>query len=96
VEVMNVVVLIVGHVMHVKNVWMMNKINLKGGVKMINLNVNNNINIEISQERADGKINVNVLDSNGEVDYFYEISSGDMVMLLNYYQSQKDSSNEIF
>ena len=90
------VVLIVGHVMHVKNVWMMNKINLKGGVKMINLNVNNNINIEISQERADGKINVNVLDSNGEVDYFYEISSGDMVMLLNYYQSQKDSSNEIF
>lgn len=63
---------------------------------MIKLNINNNGKIEISQEITDGKINVDVIDSKGEVDYFYEIPAGDMVMLLNYYQYKKDRGEEIF
>lgn len=57
---------------------------------MIKLNINNQQSIEISQEVVDGKINVDVLDLNGEVDYFYEIEAGELVMLLNYYQDCKD------
>lgn len=63
---------------------------------MIKLNINNNGSIEISQERADGKINIDVIDSKGNVDYFYNIPPGDMVMLLNYYQHKKDRGEEIF
>ena len=62
---------------------------------MIKLNVNNNRSIEITQEQEDSKINVDVLDSKGEVEYYYEILAGDMVMLLNYYQNQKDKGEEI-
>ncbi len=63
---------------------------------MIKLKVNNNRSIEITQEVEDGKIYVDVLESNGDLDYQYSISAGDMVMLLNYYQYQKDKGNEIF
>lgn len=57
---------------------------------MIKLNINNQQSIEISQEVVDGKINVDVLDPNGEVDYFYEIEAGELVMLLNYFQACKN------
>lgn len=53
---------------------------------MIKLNVNNRMSIEISQEFEDRKINVDVLNSNGKLDYYYTISPEDMVMLLNEYQ----------
>ncbi len=63
---------------------------------MIRLNVNNKRTIEISQEKEDGKINIDVIDSKGEVDYYYNITAGDFTMLLNYYQHQKDKGLEIF
>ena len=63
---------------------------------MIKLEVNNNRSIELTQQNPDGDINVDVLDSNGEVDYFYTITAGDMTMLLNYYQYQKDYGLELF
>jgi len=63
---------------------------------MIRLEVNNNRAIELTQGKPDGDINVDVLDSNGEVDYYYSITAGDMTMLLNYYQYQKDYGLQIF
>ena len=62
---------------------------------MIKLNVNNKRSIGITQEQEDGEMNVDVLDSKGEVEYYYKISAGDMTMLLNYYQNQKDKGEEI-
>ena len=63
---------------------------------MIKLEVNNNRAIELTQQNPDGNINVDVLESNGEVDYYYTITPADMTMLLNYYQHQKDHGLEIF
>ena len=63
---------------------------------MIKFNTNNKTSIEVTQATPDGKINVDVLDSKGEVDYYYTITPADMVMLLNYYQHQKDRGKEIF
>lgn len=63
---------------------------------MIKLEVNNDRSIELTQEKPDGNINVDVLDSNGEVDYFYTITAGEMTMLLNYYQYQTDHGLFIF
>ena len=63
---------------------------------MIKLEINNNRAIELTQEKSDGNINVDILDSNGEVDYYYSITAGDMTMLLNYYQYQKDHGLQIF
>lgn len=37
-----------------------------------------------------------VLESNGEVDYCYSITAGEMTMLLNYFQHQKEHNLEIF
>ena len=62
---------------------------------MIKLEVNNGRSIELTQEKLDGNINVDVLDSNGEVDYYYTITAGDMTMLLNYYQYQTDHGLQI-
>lgn len=63
---------------------------------MIQLKINNQRSIEITQEIADGRINVDVLDSKGEVDYYYTIAPEELTMLLNYYQHQKDQGKEIF
>ena len=63
---------------------------------MIKLEVNNNRAIELTQQKPDGIINVDVLESNGEVDYYYTITPADMTMLLNYYQYQKGHGLEIF
>lgn len=56
---------------------------------MIKLNINNGRSIEITQEVEDGKINVDVLDSNDEVDYYYTITADELVTMLNEYQYQK-------
>jgi hypothetical protein len=63
---------------------------------MIKLLVNNKRQIELSQQQTDGTINVDVISSKGEVDYYYEISAGDMTMLLNYYQDRKNKGLEVF
>ena len=63
---------------------------------MIKLEIDNGRSIELTQGKPDGDINVDVLDSNGEVDYFYTITAADMTMLLNYYQYQKDYGLGIF
>ncbi|MGJ0846590.1 hypothetical protein ACR77J_07870 [Tissierella praeacuta] len=63
---------------------------------MIKLNVNNKRVIEVSQEVTDGNINVDIIDSKGEVENFYTITAADMTMLLNYYQNRKDQGLEIF
>lgn len=63
---------------------------------MIKLEVNNGRSIELTQEKTDGNINIDVLESNGEVDYYYTISAGQMTMLLNYYQHQTEQGLQIF
>lgn len=62
---------------------------------MIKLNVNNKRSIEITQEIEDGNINVDTIDSNGEVESFITISAGDMTILLNYYQYKKGRGEEL-
>lgn len=63
---------------------------------MISLNINNKCMIEITQEKVDGLINVDVINADGTVDYYYTITAGDMVMLLNYYQYKKDRGKDLF
>lgn len=63
---------------------------------MIKLKVNNNRIIELTQQNPDGEINIDVLDSNNEVDYYYTITPADMTMLLNYYQYQTNHGLQIF
>jgi len=63
---------------------------------MIKLNINNNQTIEASQERSDGKINIDVLDNKGNVEYYYNIAPEDFTMLLNYYQYKTDKGEQIF
>ena len=62
---------------------------------MIKLEVNNKRTIHVTQEKSDGNINVDIIDSKGEVDYYYTITPGDMTMLLNYYQYKKDRGEEL-
>lgn len=52
----------------------------------ISFEVNNGGKLKISQEKHDGKVSVNVDENHG-----YYISSGDFVMLLNYYKYVKDN-----
>ncbi len=59
------------------------------------INSNNGREIFVSQDKADGKITVIALEADGKCDtksgYPYDISAGDMVMLLNYYRYVKDN-----
>lgn len=52
----------------------------------ISFEVNNGGKLNVLQEKHDGKVSVNVDGNNG-----YYISSGDFVMLLNYYKYVKDN-----
>lgn len=63
---------------------------------MIKLEIDNGRSIELTQGKPDGEINIDVLDSNGEVDYFYTITAGDMVILLNYHNYQKNYGQTVF
>lgn len=51
--------------------------------------------IQLYQDVIDGVTTVKVIESNGEVEKTYEISPGDMTMLLNYYQVQKEKGKEV-
>lgn len=59
------------------------------------LNVNNGYQLYVGQKEDDGKITVVSVSAEGKVDtsngYPYDISAGDMVMLLNYYRYVKDN-----
>lgn len=64
------------------------------------LEVNNDRRIRLSQKEIDGPITVRALSApNGpfdhrDLEYEYEISAGDMVMLLNWYRFQKAHGND--
>lgn len=57
---------------------------------MIKLNKVDGGTIEITQQESNKEINVDVLDKIGNVDYFYTISSDDLVVLLNQYQNENN------
>ena len=54
---------------------------------MIEINVNNGRTIEISKS-----INVDVIDSNGEVEYCYVITEAEIVTLLNKFERENNIS----
>lgn len=64
------------------------------------LEVNNNRRIRLSQKVIDGPITVRALSEPTDVfghrnfEYEYEISAGDMVILLNWYRYQKTHGND--
>lgn len=56
---------------------------------MIKIHVNNGRTIELSKSTERGMLlNVDVLDSNGEVDYSYIISESEIVTLLNQFERE--------
>lgn len=55
-------------------------------MRKISFEVNNGEKLNVSQEKHDGKVYVNIDGNNG-----YYISAGDFVMLLNYYKYVKDN-----
>lgn len=60
---------------------------------MIKIYVNNNRTIELSKPTVRGTLlNVDVLDSNGEVDYYYVISESEIVTLLNQFEKENNIS----
>ena len=64
------------------------------------LEVNNDRRIRLSQKEIDGPIIVRALSAPTDVfghrdlEYEYQISAGDMVMLLNWYRYQKAKGND--
>lgn len=53
---------------------------------MIKIEVNNGRTIELSKSTKRGSVlNVDVIDSNGDLDYYYVISEAEIVSLLNQY-----------
>lgn len=59
---------------------------------MIKIHVNNNRTIELSKTERGTLINVDVIDSNGEVDYYYVITEAEMVTLLNQFEYENNIS----
>lgn len=57
----------------------------------INFKVNNGDTLVLTQENNDSKVNVARKDSKGSIDYQYDISAGDFIMLLNLYHYIKDN-----
>ena len=79
------------------------KVEHKPEVTMIGhpvLEVNNDRRIRLSQKAIDGPITVPTLSATDHtfghraLEYEYEISAGDMVMLLNWYRFQKAHGND--
>lgn len=56
--------------------------------------VNNGRTIEVFQAREDGPVYVTTYNSKGEKESSEIISSGDFVMMLNWYRYQKENGNE--
>lgn len=69
----------------------------KGDNTMIEFEVNNQRKIQMEQAEPDGAVTVTAWEAeqNGirEVDYEYEISPEDFVMMLNWYIYQKENGN---
>ena len=58
---------------------------------IISLDVNNGRKLVLTYER--GHTVVTCVKPDGDVDYFYHISDGDFVSMLNWYQHQKQIGN---
>jgi hypothetical protein len=63
--------------------------------KIISFEINNQRIMQISQERHDKNITV-ITGLKNNIDNELTISAGDFVMLINYYQYQKEHGKEIF
>lgn len=59
---------------------------------MIKIYVNNKRTIELSKTQRGTLIKVDVIDSNGEVDYYYGITEAEMVELLNKFERENNIS----
>ena len=59
---------------------------------MIKIHVNNGRTIELSKAERGTLINVDVIDSNGEGDYYYVITEAEMVTLLNQFEYENNIS----
>jgi len=57
---------------------------------MIKLNKLDGGAIEITQQEPDKKINVDVLDKKGNVDYFYTIPADELINLLSKYENENN------
>ena len=57
---------------------------------MIKIYVNNKRTIELSKTQRGTIIKVDVIDSNGEVDYYYGITEAQMVELLNKFERENN------
>jgi len=63
---------------------------------MMEIEINNNRRIIITQPERFGKLEVKTLDSKGQPESIKYIPAGDTVMLWNYWNYQKEHSKEIF
>lgn len=63
---------------------------------MIELQVNNESVLGLSQYKQYGSIGVTKTDKHGNEEYGYEIPAGDMVMLLNYYRYMKQNDYQCY
>ena len=57
---------------------------------MIKINFSNKETVEISQELENGNINVDVLDGEGNLDYYYTVKPHELVKILNNYQLENN------
>jgi len=62
---------------------------------MIEIEVNNGRKITLSQDKKDGAITCKTGTKNN-IDSEFNIPTGDMVMLINYYRYKKDKNEELF
>jgi hypothetical protein len=69
----------------------MNSIKI-GGINIMTFKVNNNQTIDLTQDKNDGSITATKTDFLCDDISRYNISAGDMVMLLNYYQYIKNNN----
>ena len=59
---------------------------------MIKINVNNGRTIELSKIIGGNLINVDVINSGGEVDYHYVITEAEIVTMLNQFERENNIS----
>lgn len=65
-------------------------------INMIEMKINNGRTMQLAQQGKDKNITLTTYnDKSGLVDYETEITSGDMVMLINYYRIQKEKGDAI-
>ena len=59
---------------------------------MIKIHVNNGRTIELNKAEKGTIIEVNIIDSDGEIDYRYGIAESEMVTLLNQFEYENNIS----